>query len=238
MRWPAAPVTASLAVLLAALPSCATVGSSPDPPGGAPATQADASPPVEPDPASVDDGVGEPQEAAPEPARPEGGNTSAAGRCPEHPGQVMLTTLNLVRSDRGLAPLRPERRLEAAALAHALDLYRNDSRGHQGSDGSLPQHRARRENYPWIRIGENVATGIGAPSTIVARWMRSPPHREAVLTEVFREAGIGWVPGEDGRASVWVLLLGRRRAAPQGPPGCVSDASRPDGALVDASAGR
>lgn len=137
----------------------------------------------------------------------------------------MLDAINLLRGDRGLPTLRPEPRLYATAEAHALDLLRHGLQGHEGSDGSLPQDRATRAGYPWILIGENVATGFGSASAVVAGWMASPPHRANLLTPDLREVGIANQPGEGTAGPVWVLVLGRRRAAAQDPPGC-ADGSR------------
>lgn len=143
------------------------------------------------------------------------------GACPADRRQTTLDAVNLVRTDRGLAALRPEPRLEAAARAHALDLARHGLRGHEGSDGSLPAARATAAGYPWILVGENVARGYVTPSTVVSGWMASPPHRENLLNADYREVGVAWAEGPSEPNPVWVLVLGRRRAAPEGPPGCV-----------------
>jgi uncharacterized protein YkwD len=140
--------------------------------------------------------------------------------CPADRRQTMLDAINLLRGDRGLDPLRPEPRLFAAAEGHALDLLRNGLQSHEGSDGSLPPERATRAGYPWILVGENVATGFGSASGVVSGWMASPPHRANLLTPDFREVGIGWREGTGTAGPIWVLVLGRRRADPQGPPGC------------------
>ena len=154
-------------------------------------------------------------EAAPSPDAP-----IRAVPCPADRRQTMLDAINLLRGDRGLEPLRPEPRLFATAEAHALDLLRHGLQGHEGSDGSLPPERATRAGYPWILVGENVATGFGSASGVVSGWMASPPHRANLLTPDFREVGIASLPGDGTAGPVWVLMLGRRRAAPQGPPAC------------------
>jgi uncharacterized protein YkwD len=141
--------------------------------------------------------------------------------CPEDRLQTLLDAVNLLRTDRGLTPLRPEARLTEAARDHAGDLAAHRLRGHEGSDGALPPERATTAGYPWILVGENVATGFTSPSTVVSGWMASPPHRRILLNPDFREAGIGWNEGDPAVGPVWVLVVGRRRAAPEGPSGCV-----------------
>jgi uncharacterized protein YkwD len=147
--------------------------------------------------------------------------------CPAGRRQTMLDAINLIRGDLGLYPLRPEPRLSSTAEHHALDLLTHGLQGHEGSDGSLPPERATRTGYPWILVGENVATGFGSASGVVSGWMASPPHRRNLLTPDFREVGIGWQGGNGGAGPVWVLVLGRRRAAPQGPPPCADGSGGP-----------
>ncbi len=180
-------------------------------------------PPVGPDPAAP--AGAEPVVVPSMPRAPRAADPS--GSCPDDGRQAVLDAVNLIRGDRGLAPLRPERRLEAAAERHALDLARHQMRGHEGSDGSQPAGRASEAGYPWRLIGENVATGFIQPSTVVAGWMASPPHRENLLTPDFREAGVAYDGGDTSVGPVWVLVLGWR-----------SESTGESGRCVGGSAGR
>ncbi len=162
--------------------------------------------------------------APPPPASPgpsDSGSEPAA--CPDDRRQTALDAVNLIRTDRGLVALRPEARLQEAARTHARDLAEHGLRGHEGSDGSSPPERATAAGYPWILVGENVARGYASPSAVVSGWMASPPHRDNILTADYREVGVAWAEGPSTPNPVWVLVLGRRRAAPEGPPGCVGD---------------
>ena len=52
------------------------------------------------------------------------------------------------------------------------------------------------------------------PASRVAAWMRSPPHRQILLSPVSREAGVGiaaGVPGGSARGFTYVAVFGRRR---------------------------
>jgi uncharacterized protein YkwD len=155
------------------------------------------------------------------PEAPEVSDAPAApDPCPSGRARATLDAINRLRADRGLARLRPNARLAAAADAHARDLAEHGIRGHRGSDGSLPAQRATRAGYSWTLIGENVAGGYSSPASVVGGWMASPPHRENLLQGDFREAGIAWADSGTRTGFVWVLVLGYRAGVPDGPGDC------------------
>jgi len=140
----------------------------------------------------------------------------AADSCPATRGQAVLEIVNLRRVAEGLGPLEVDPRLVAAAQAHAEDLFGHPGvPAHAGSDGSDPGVRAARRDYPWVRIGENVASGTPSASTVVALWMNSRGHRHNILTPEFRDAGVGVVdpPAGSSRGTYWVMEYGRTEDA-------------------------
>lgn len=138
---------------------------------------------------------------------------AAADTCPSTRGQTVVALVNVRRVSAGLEPLEIDPRLVAAAQAHAEDLVGLPGvPAHEGSDGSAPGDRATRVDYPWVRIGENVASGTPTASTVVALWMNSRGHRHNILTPEFRDAGVGVVdaPGS-AWGTYWVMMYGRTR---------------------------
>ncbi len=136
---------------------------------------------------------------------------AAADSCPATRGEAVLALVNLRRASAGLEPLEVDLRLMAAAQAHAEDLVAMPGvPAHEGSDGSAPADRADHAGYPWVRIGENVASGTPTASTVVALWMNSRGHRHNILTPEFRDAGVGVVdvPGS-AWGTYWVMMYGR-----------------------------
>jgi len=120
-------------------------------------------------------------------------------------GEITRATLCLVNSERagqGLRPLRMNRRLSVAARGHSRDMVRRHYFEHTSPDGSTVVERIRATGYlnsahRWL-VGENIGWGERSNGTargIVQAWMHSPPHREAILTPSFRDAGIGVVKG-------------------------------------------
>ncbi len=124
----------------------------------------------------------------------------------------VLAQVNAYRVRNDLPPLRADRRLARAALAHARDMADNDFFAHEGSDHTHSGVRARRAGYDWRAVGENIAGGLSSPEDTVAGWMASAGHRQNMLNPVFRDAGIGHVfrAADDGDVRYrhyWTLVL-------------------------------
>jgi uncharacterized protein YkwD len=127
-------------------------------------------------------------------------SASATPAQAEHRTMVRATLcmLNAQRTRRGLAPLRLDRRLSAAARRHADDMDRRNYFSHDSLGGGSFVDRIRRSGYlsgarRWS-VGENLAWGThwrSTPRTITQMWMDSPGHRANVLSPMFREVGIG-----------------------------------------------
>jgi len=116
--------------------------------------------------------------------------------------EATLCLLNGERADRGLTPLRRNRDLQRAALAHGGDMVEHLYFSHSGRNGSQPAQRIRAAGYlssggAW-RIGENLAWGTGdlaTPTSIMAAWMASAGHRANILQPAYREVGFAVLAG-------------------------------------------
>lgn len=137
----------------------------------------------------------------------------------EPPVAVLLDLLNSIRLDEGLDPYRRSRLLDDAAQRHASDLAANgfadpDDPG-LGSDGSNEQDRIREAGYAaWteneqLMVRESVWAGTGTPSDVLASLLEDPIHRESLLSQAYREVGIGLATDGDGR-SYYVVNVGAR----------------------------
>lgn len=102
--------------------------------------------------------------------------------------------VNAERERRGLARLRPNRALTAAAGRHARDMVRRGFFDHRSPDGSTPATRARRAGYPSPSVAETIAWGtgfLGTPAATVKAWMASAPHRRILVDRRVRDIGVG-----------------------------------------------
>lgn len=116
-----------------------------------------------------------------------------------------LCLVNQERSRRGLKPLRLNRRLAAAARAHAADMNRRGYFSHDTAGGGTFVDRIKKAGYVPQRVlpslGEDLAWGsgdLGSPREIVQAWMQSPGHRANILSRKFREGGMGVAFGDPG----------------------------------------
>jgi uncharacterized protein YkwD len=122
--------------------------------------------------------------------------------------EATLCLLNGERADRGLTTLRPNDRLQHAALSHGNDMVDHRYFAHEGRNGSQPAERIRAAGYlsapgRW-RIGENLAWGTGelaTPQAIMSAWMHSPGHRANILQPAYREIGFGVLAGNPASAA-------------------------------------
>jgi uncharacterized protein YkwD len=111
-----------------------------------------------------------------------------------------LCLLNAQRAANGIAPLRSEPTLEAAATNYAQSMIEQRFFGHVSPSGQTLDDRlaSYADGTVSSTIGENLAWGqnvLGTPVTTVNAWMRSQGHRDNILSADFDEIGIGIVPG-------------------------------------------
>jgi uncharacterized protein YkwD len=102
--------------------------------------------------------------------------------------RALLSEMNRVRAERGLAPLALDPRLQRAARAHSADMLRRGYFAH----GSFAR-RVQLVGARGPRLAENLAWAQGAratPRTIVLMWLKSPPHRANLLRPGFRRVGV------------------------------------------------
>jgi len=106
---------------------------------------------------------------------------------------ALLRAMNGARAQAGLAPLRPDTRLEAAARAHSREMLATNTFAH-GAFAS----RMLRFDIRGVMAGENLAWGSGYRGTaqaIVAAWLASPEHRANLLRASFSRVGVGSLDG-------------------------------------------
>jgi uncharacterized protein YkwD len=117
----------------------------------------------------------------------------------------VLAQINAVRRQHGLAPLRVNLRLRAAADAHNRAMVAGGFFSHESFDGTVFWKRVARF-YPqgsrgYWSVGENLlwsSPEVDGPGA-VRMWMNSPPHRENLLGARWREIGLSAVHVTAGR---------------------------------------
>jgi uncharacterized protein YkwD len=110
--------------------------------------------------------------------------------------------INEERTSRGLGAVQPNGDLQQAALRHSNEMVKEGYFDHTAPDGVTFIDRIQATGYMrsarlWV-VGENLVWGTGplsTPEALVTAWMNSPPHRENLLRDRFREIGIAAVVG-------------------------------------------
>lgn len=103
------------------------------------------------------------------------------------------------RKRRGLEPLCVHPALTEAARAHSREMIERDYFSHESYRGASLVERLERFGYTtgdygsW-KVAGNIAWGNhseGAPGDVFEGWMNSPDHRPHILSEDFRQVGVG-----------------------------------------------
>ena len=123
----------------------------------------------------------------------------------------LLGRVSALRRQNGLAPLEANDSLTAAAQRHSQDMANTGSVSHTGSDGSTPEQRIVAAGYgPTLNAwGENIyGGGIATVDDAWSFWTTSPVHRNNLLSERYREIGIGAATSANG--TYYTLNFGAR----------------------------
>lgn len=126
---------------------------------------------------------------------------------------AVLERVNRARRQGGLAPLKPNERLDRAAQRHAQDMFERAYFQHESPEGATMRDRIEATGYRARIVGENLAFGQTSAEEVVDGWLKSPGHRRNILENKFREMGLGIALGRDGKGRyrvVWVQSFGAR----------------------------
>ena len=131
--------------------------------------------------------------------------------------QDLVQAVNRVRVKHGLAKVRANDSLVTAAQGHSTDMAQQQYFEHNSASGEVWSSRLirygyKKTGYTLWKTGENIfkISGFYAAfaQSAVSAWMKSPAHRQVLLTPRFRDIGVGTAMAGDTR---YVTLdLGRR----------------------------
>lgn len=149
-------------------------------------------------------------------ASPAGASSQQPTRSLSSLEQGVLSDLNTLRKQHGLAPLRLSSSLSAAARQHSSEMAARGYFSHSSANGSSFDKRIARY-YPMGRshfwsVGENLlwsSPDVDAGGALEL-WWNSPEHRKNMLTARWREIGISAVhvataPGTYGGREVTIV---------------------------------
>jgi len=115
--------------------------------------------------------------------------------------RAMLCLIEQLRAAYRLRPLRSNRELQAVAGKQATGMVRDDYFGDDSPSGQTPARLIAALPYgvhaSSLATAQNLGWGThsaATPAGIVTAWMHSSPHREVILTDAFRDVGVGVSP--------------------------------------------
>jgi uncharacterized protein YkwD len=109
--------------------------------------------------------------------------------------------IDRARAAAHLHALRANPSLQRVAARQSREMVLGDYFGDDSRSGQTPLQRIVATRYlrdsSQVSTAQNIGWGTDAqatPTAIVTAWMHSPPHREIILTEEFRDIGVGASP--------------------------------------------
>lgn len=101
--------------------------------------------------------------------------------------------------------------LEYAAESHSLDRASNNVIGHIGSDGLTVEGRVTDTGYPWVYVGEAIATTSGSSDDALASMMDDPRYCSVIMDESFQDAAVVRVfdDAKENKA-FWTLVMAEK----------------------------
>lgn len=119
----------------------------------------------------------------------------------------IIVSTNLERAAMGIAPLKENSALRAAAEAKVSDLFARQYFEHESPTGEGPSDLARTAGYAYILVGENLALGnFENDQAVVTAWMNSPGHRANILKTGYQEIGVAARKGTYEGRQVWIAV--------------------------------
>jgi len=114
---------------------------------------------------------------------------------------------NRYRANAGLAPLKLNEELSAAAKNKVNDMFARQYFEHVSPAGEGPADIIKEAGYEYVTTGENLALGdFGTDQVLVKAWMDSPGHRANIMNPNFTEIGVAAALGTYEEKKTWLAV--------------------------------
>ena len=124
-------------------------------------------------------------------AQPKRDDMDAAGSTRSRAAQDIVAMTNRERIKRKLHPLKIDRYCVLAITGHVNEMAMGRYLSHEGRDGRGASERYRRYKPAGRGAGENIAYNTnGTGASFIRQWLRSPGHRDNILSPLYRGIGV------------------------------------------------
>lgn len=120
----------------------------------------------------------------------------------------VLTLVNQIRAEAGVAPLTLDTTLCQAATMRAVEMNYSDLFSHTRPNGSSCFTVFDTYGITYFSCGENIAAGYASPAAVVEGWKNSSGHYANMINASYTKLGVGMsneAPGSYGK--YWVQLF-------------------------------
>ncbi len=107
----------------------------------------------------------------------------------------MLLLINQDRQETGSTALTLNSQLQQAALLKAQDILAHNYFAHISPSGTTPWDFIKKTGLPYTFAGENLALNYLSAYELENDFLKSPSHRENLLSPLFSQIGMAVVPG-------------------------------------------
>lgn len=140
---------------------------------------------------------------------------------------VSLTNAN--RVNYNLGELKENPILAQAALLKAQDMAAKGYFAHTSPEGLTPWHWLDKAGYEYLYAGENLAVNFFESKDVSDAWMRSPAHKENIVSKNYSEIGIATAQGiYKGQQATFVVQFFGEPAPVLAPPKNVAQKPKVD----------
>lgn len=125
-----------------------------------------------------------------------------------------LTLINRYRSQKGLKPLSPDKKLQQAAQWMSDDMAAENYLDHRDSKGRDPFKRLSAFGYDYNTYkAENIAAGQQTADKVLKSWQDSKTHNANMLNPNFAAIGIGFAYDKRSKYGwYWATTFGGRNS--------------------------
>ena len=103
----------------------------------------------------------------------------------------MIRLINKEREAQGLKPLTENKLLNESARAKACDMNEKGYFEHVSPEGVEPWKFMKDAGYDYYTAGENIAVSYDSTKKLAEAYLKSPSHRDNILSDEFTEVGVG-----------------------------------------------